>query len=60
MGRAEGPHTRNPLPGTGYRGSKRRINRSAPFDSLPVDFWLFIAVALTMLALSAAIIYDAL
>jgi len=29
-------------------------------DSLPVDFWLFIAVALLMLGVCAALIYDAL
>jgi hypothetical protein len=60
MGRAAGPHTRNPLPGAIYRGSKKRAGRLSPFDPLPLDLWLFIAVALLMLGVCAALIYDAL
>ena len=60
MGRTVGPHTRNALPGTAYRGSKRRVDRLSWFKALPADFWVFIAVALVMLGISAAIIYNAL
>jgi hypothetical protein len=59
MVRATGPHTRNSLPGSDYRGSRKRIASLSPFDRLPAAFWLFIAVALIMLGMSAAIIYDA-
>jgi hypothetical protein len=60
MGRATGPHTRNSLAGSDYRGSRKRLARLTPFGRLPVDFWLFITVALIMLGISAAIIYNAL
>jgi hypothetical protein len=60
MGRATGPHTRNALPGTAYRGSKRRVHSLSPFERPPADFWIFIAVALIMLGISVAIIYNAL
>jgi hypothetical protein len=60
MGRTTGPHTRNALPGTAYRGSKKRVDRLSPFDPLPVDVWVFIAVAVIMLGISVAIIYNAL
>jgi hypothetical protein len=59
MGRADGPHTRNALPGAGYRGSKKIVDKLSPFDQLPIDFWLFIGVALLMLGVCAALIYDA-
>ena len=59
MARADGPHTRNSLPGAGYRGSKRRVARLNPLDELPANFWLFIAIALLMLGLSAVLIYQA-
>jgi hypothetical protein len=60
MGREAGPHTRNSLPGPAYRGSKKRVDSLLPFDQLPAGFWLFIAVALIMLGMSAVIIYNAL
>jgi hypothetical protein len=36
------------------------MERLAPFDRLPANFWLFVVVALIMLGISAAIIYNAL
>ena len=60
MGRDAGPHTRNSLPGSAYRGSKKRVESLSPFDRLPADLWLFIAVALIMLGISAVLIYNAL
>jgi hypothetical protein len=60
MGRADGPHTRNPLPASIFRGSKKRLRRLSATDDMPLDLWLFVAVALTMLAICAAIIYNAL
>jgi hypothetical protein len=60
MRRPCGPHTRNALPGTTYRGSKKRLDRLSPFDRPPADFWLFIAVSAIMLGISAAILYNAL
>jgi len=59
MGRATGPHTRNALPGNAYRGSKKRVDTMSPFDRLPFDFWLFIAIALIMIGICASIIYRA-
>ncbi|HEY3157346.1 MAG TPA: hypothetical protein VGJ78_00180 [Vicinamibacterales bacterium] len=56
MARADGPHTRNQMPASVYRGSKRRLERLSPFDELPSDFWLFLGIALLMLALCAALI----
>ena len=58
MGRAVGPHTRNALPGTAYRGSKKRVDSLLPFDRVPADVWMFIAVAVIMLGISVAIIYN--
>lgn len=58
MGRPSGPHTRNARP-EADRGSKRRVASMSPFDRAPVDFWLFIGVALIMFGLSVAIIYSA-
>ncbi len=52
MPRADGPHTRS--------GSKKRAARLSPFEELPLNFWLFAAVALLMLGLSMALIYQAL
>jgi hypothetical protein len=60
MGQASGPHTRNSLPGFDYRGSKKRVESLSPFDQPPADFWWFIAVALIMLGMSVAMIYNAL
>jgi len=60
MGRSAGPHTRNTRPATAYRGSKTRVEGLSPFERLPSDFWLFIAVAVIMLGISAAIIYNSL
>ena len=60
MGRDAGPHTRNSLPGSAYRGSKKRVESLSPFDRLPADFWLFVGVALLMLGVCGALIYDAL
>jgi hypothetical protein len=60
MGRATGPHTRNALPGTAYRGSKKRVRGISLFARPPADFWLFIAVAVIMLGISVAILYNAL
>jgi hypothetical protein len=59
MGTTSGPHTRNSRPGIAYRGSHRRVNKLSPFDGLPVDFWVFISVALAMLAVSGVIVYRA-
>jgi len=59
MARADGPHTRNSLPGAAYRGSKRRVARLSPLDELPANFWLVVAIAVLMLGLSAALIYQA-
>jgi hypothetical protein len=60
MGPADGPHTRNALPGTGYRGSKKRVESLSPFDRVPADVWMFIAVAVIMLGVTAIILYNAL
>ncbi len=60
MPRADGPHTRNSLAGAVYRGSKKRAARLSAFDDLPANFWLVVAVALLMLGLSAALMYQAL
>jgi hypothetical protein len=59
MPRADGPHTRNSRPGVIYRGSKKRLERLEPFEELPANFWLLVAVALLMLVLSMALIYQA-
>lgn len=47
-------------PASAYRGSKKRVEGIARFDLLPVDFWLFMVVALLMLGICAALIYNAL
>ena len=60
MGRSAGPHTRNALPGTAYRGSRKRVDALSAFESLPGDFWMVIAVAVIMLGISVAIIYNVL
>ena len=60
MSRACGPHTRNQLPGRVYRGSKRRLERLAPFEELPLNFWVILTVGLVMLALCGVLIYLAL
>jgi len=60
MGHAVGPHTRHALPGTPYRGSKKRVESLSPFARVPADVWMFIAVAVIMLGISAAILYNAL
>jgi hypothetical protein len=57
--RADGPHTRNSRPAVTYRGSKKRVDRLSPFDELPIAFWILVAIAASMLALSCAIIYAA-
>ena len=57
MAAPHGPHTRNAKPGAVYRGSKNRIASFSPFEDLPREFWLFIAVGLLMLGISAALIY---
>jgi len=59
MARAGGPHTRNSMPGRVYRGSKGRVARLSPFDELPANFWMIIAIGLFMLGLSAVLIYQA-
>ena len=59
MAPAGGPHTRNSMPGNVYRGSKKRIARLSPFEQPPAHFWLVVAFAAAMMALAAAIIYDA-
>ncbi len=59
MAPAGGPHTRNSMPGAVYRGSKKRVARMSPFEKLPANFWLVVAIAVAMLALAAAIIYRA-
>jgi hypothetical protein len=47
------------MPGRVHRGSKRRVARLSPLDELPANFWMFIAIGLLMLGLSAVIIYQA-
>ncbi len=42
-----------------HRGSQKRIDRLSPFEQLPINFWLLMAVAAVMLAIAAAIIYQA-
>jgi len=54
-----GPHTRNPRAAAAYRGSRKRIERLRPFEEMPLDFWLIIGIAATMLALTVAILYRA-
>lgn len=56
---AGGPHSRNSMPGAVYRGSKKRIAQLSPFEELPTNFWLVVAIAAAMLAITAAIIYGA-
>jgi hypothetical protein len=56
---AGGPHSRNSMPGAVYRGSKKRVARLSPFEELPANFWLVVAIVATMLAITAAIIYNA-
>ncbi len=60
MGRSDGPHTRNAFPGTAHRGSRKRVDSLSAFERLPADFWMFIAVAVIMLGISVAIIYNVL
>jgi hypothetical protein len=57
MARADGPHTRNQMPARVYRGSRRRLERFSPFEELPPGFWVYLAIALLMLALCGALIY---
>lgn len=59
MGRPDGPHKRNSMPGAVYRGSKKRVERLDVFDELPLNFWLIIGIAATMLALTVAILFRA-
>jgi hypothetical protein len=59
MGRRDGPHTRNSMPGAIYRGSRRRVDRLDPFGELPAAFWVFVAIGLAMFGLSLAMIYAA-
>jgi len=47
------------MPGAVYRGSKKRVARMSPFEKLPANFWLVVAIAVAMLAMAAAIIYRA-
>jgi hypothetical protein len=47
------------MPGAVYRGSKKRIAQLSPFEELPTNFWLVVAIAAAMLAITAAIIYGA-
>jgi hypothetical protein len=58
MERFAGPHTRKPRPAAAYRGSRKRVDALSPFETPPVDFWMFIAVAVIMLGISVAIIYN--
>jgi hypothetical protein len=58
MTRAGGPHTRDSMPGRAYRGSRKRIAGLAPFDGLTVTFWVFVAIALLMAGMCAALILD--
>jgi len=60
MPRADGPHTRHSMTGAVYRGSRKRVARLSPFDELPGNFWLVLAVAVLMLGLSVALVYQAL
>jgi hypothetical protein len=53
------PHSRNSMPAAVYRGSKKRIAQLSPFEELPANFWLVVAIAAVMLAITAAIIYGA-
>ena len=48
------------MAGAVYRGSKKRIARLSPFEEPPLNFWLFIAIALVMFGICAVIIYRAL
>ena len=56
---SQGPHTRNAMPGAVFRGSKKRVARISPFEQLPLNFWLVLAIALLMLALCAVLIVRA-
>jgi hypothetical protein len=47
------------MPGAVYRGSKKHVTRLSPFEELPANFWLVVAIAAVMLAITAAIIYGA-
>jgi hypothetical protein len=40
------------MPGVLYRGSKKRVAKLSPFGLLPLQFWLVVAVAAFMFALS--------
>ena len=53
-----GPHTRNPKPGFIYRGSKKRAAKLSPFDDLTLQFWLVLAVAAVMFALTILLLRD--
>jgi hypothetical protein len=53
---AAGPHTRNQKPGAIHRGSKKRIATLSPFERLPIQFWLVVAIAVLMLGLSVLLI----
>ena len=56
---SHGPHTRGAMPGALFRGSKKRVARLSPFEQLPLTFWVVLAIALLMLALSAVLIVRA-
>jgi hypothetical protein len=53
-----GPHARGQKPGFVYRGSKRRVAKLSPFDDLPFQFWLVVAIAVFMLAISVLLLRD--
>jgi len=52
MPAAVGPHTRNQKPGGIHRGSRKRIARLSAFERAPLQFWLVVAIAVFMLAIS--------
>ena len=47
------------MPGAVYRGSRKRVTRLSPCEELPANFWLVVAIAAIMLAITAAVIYKA-
>jgi hypothetical protein len=53
---AIGPHTRGQKPGFIYRGSKKRVAKLSPFEQLPLQFWLVLAIAVFMFGLSLLLI----
>jgi hypothetical protein len=46
------------MPGVLYRGSKKRAAKLSPFEQLPLQFWLVVAVAAFMCALSLLLLRD--